>query len=72
MNNKTYDTLKTIALVFAPIATFAAALTTIWNIPFGNQITASLAALDTLLGALVVISKKIYDDKNKKEGGDNE
>ena len=60
MTNKTYDTLKTIALVATPIITFLAALCTIWNVPYCEQITASLAALDTLIGAFVIKSSMDY------------
>ena len=64
--NKTYDTIKFIALLIAPIATFVAALVDIWGIPFGSQIVATISALDVFVGALVVILKTIYD--KSKEG----
>ena len=70
MNNKTYDIIKNTALLAAPIIVFLSALVTIWNIPHGAEITATLAAVDTLLGGVVVVAKKIYD---KKQGdGENE
>ena len=67
MSSKTYDTLKFIALAVTPIFTFICAVISIWGIPYAQQITATLAALETLIGALVVIAKKIYD-KNIKQG----
>lgn len=67
MNNKTYDTLKNIALLAAPIIVFISALVSIWNIPYGAQITATLAAIDTALGAIVVVAKKIYDGKGENK-----
>lgn len=60
MTNKTYDIIKTIALIATPVLTFAAALVSIWNIPHGAELTATFAALDTLLGAVVVVAKSIY------------
>lgn len=66
LSNKTYDTIKFIALLIAPIATFVAALVDIWGIPFGSQIVATISALDVFVGALVVILKTIYD--KAKEG----
>ena len=70
MNNKTYDIIKNTALLAAPIIVFLSALVTIWNIPHGAEITATLAAVDALLGGVVVAAKKIYD---KKQGdGENE
>ena len=60
MSNKTYDILKTIALVAVPFIAFVGSLCTIWGIPHSEQITASLTALDTFIGALVVIASKLY------------
>lgn len=65
ISNNTYDTIKIIALLIAPIATFVAALVDIWGIPYGSQIVATISALDVFVGALVVILKTIYD-KNKE------
>ena len=67
MKNSTYDKLKNIALLVAPILTFASALVEIWGIPFGAQITATIAALDVCIGAIVVVAKKIYDNKEEHE-----
>lgn len=59
-DNKTYDILKKIAFIFAPFATFVGAVCIIWGVPFSEQITATLAAFDTLLGALLGKSSKDY------------
>ena len=61
MSNRTYDILKTISLIAVPIVAFISALCTIWNVPHSEQITATLTAVDTLLGALVVILAKEYN-----------
>lgn len=61
MSNKTYDTIKLISLVAVPLVAFISALMTIWNVPHGEQITATLTAIDTLLGAIVVIVAKEYN-----------
>lgn len=66
ISNNTYDTIKIIALLIAPIATFVAALVDIWGIPYGSQIVATISALDVFVGALVVILKTLYD--KSKEG----
>ena len=63
MSDKTYDTIKTVALLVAPVITFIGALVSIWNIPYMTEITATLAAIDTLAGAVVIVAKKIYEDK---------
>ena len=66
MSNKTYDIIKTVSLLAAPILTFIAALVSIWGIPYSAQITATLAAIDTMLGGIVVIAKTLYDKEEKK------
>lgn len=68
MTNKTYDILKMVALLLMPLITFLAALGDIWSIPYTQQITATLAALDTLLGAVL----KISSDNYHKEGGEDD
>ena len=61
MSNRTYDIIKLISLIAVPLVAFISALMTIWNVPHGEQITATLTAVDTLLGALVVILAKEYN-----------
>ena len=63
MSNKTYDTLKAIALVATPVLAFMASVVSIWNIPYGAEITATLTAIDVLLGAIVVALKINHDKK---------
>jgi hypothetical protein len=70
MSDKTYDTIKNLALFAAPIITLAASLCAIWHVPYCEAITATLAAIDTALGAVVLVAKKIYEDK-KTGGSDN-
>lgn len=66
MSNKTYDILKYIAQIVLPaLATFYFAIASIWNLPFGEEIVGTITAIDTLLGALLMISSSNY---NKKEG----
>ena len=61
MSDKMYDTLKAIGLVAVPIITFLTAIINIWNIPYGSQIVATLAAIDVLIGAIVTVAKNQYD-----------
>lgn len=61
MSNKTYDTIKLIGLIAVPVLAFIASLCSIWNVPYCEQITATLTAIDTLIGAIVVIVKAYYD-----------
>lgn len=64
LQNSTYDKLKHIAWILAPLITFVGALCTIWGIPNAEKITATLAAIDTLLGSLLTVSNYNYN----KEG----
>lgn len=64
MSNKTYDVIKMIALIAAPVLVFLSALIDIWDVPYAQQITLTLSALDTLIGTLTVILKKNYDKKH--------
>ena len=61
MTNKTYDTLKMIALLVLPIGTFLSQFFDIWGLPYGVQLRATFVALDVLCGAVVTIAKQIYD-----------
>ena len=67
LSNKAYDTLKLIALLIAPIVTFVGSLVSIWGISHGEQIVATLAAIDVLVGAVVAIAKAIYDKQQNGE-----
>ena len=65
MSNKVYDVLKYVALVALPgLATFYGVVAAIWELPFAQEIPATIAAVETLLGALLCISSANY----KKEG----
>ena len=64
MTNNQYDTLKLIALILTPILAFLASVVTIWGLPYGEQIVATLTALDTLFGAIVVATNKMYKEEN--------
>lgn len=62
MTNKQYDVLKTIALILTPVLAFLASLVNIWGFPHGEQIVATLTAIDTLIGAVVVATNKAYKE----------
>ena len=66
LNNKTYNVLKWVALIVLPaLATLYAVLSATWGLPFGEQIPATITAVDTFLGALLGISTSQYN-KTKK------
>ena len=63
MSNKVYDRLKVTALILTPVLAFLASLVNIWGLPYGEQIVATLTAIDTLIGAIVVASNNAYNNK---------
>lgn len=66
LKNETYDTLKWIAMVFLPaLATFYIAVATIWGAPYVDQISGTIIALDTFLGAILHVSTKQYNKFSK-------
>ena len=68
MSNKTYDILKYIAQIVLPaLAVLIIAVFEIWDIPYGDAISATIMAIDTFMGALLKISSDRY-----KECDDNE
>lgn len=66
MSNKTYDILKYIAQIVLPaLGTLYFALSSIWGLPYGEQIVGTITAVDAFLGALLGISTARYN-----KGGD--
>lgn len=62
LNNKVYDILKYIAQIVLPaIATLYFALSSIWGLPYGEQIVGTITAVDCFLGALLGISSIQYN-----------
>lgn len=65
MSNKVYDVLKFIAQIVLPaLATFYLTLAGIWSLPFGEEISGTIMAIDTLLGACLMLSSAKYNKNN--------
>ena len=72
IKNEVYDVLKFLAQIFLPaLATLYFALSTIWGLPYGEQIVGTITAIDAFLGALLGIStaqyNKAQEAKEKKQ-----
>lgn len=66
LDNKTYDILKWIAQIVLPAAgTLYFALSSIWGLPYGEQIVGTLTAIDAFLGALLGVTTRAYDGDGK-------
>lgn len=60
-NDDTYKILKWIALYLLPaLGTLYFALSSIWGLPYGEQIVGTITAIDTFIGVLLGISTKNY------------
>lgn len=73
LSNKTYDMLKWIAMFFLPaLALLVQSVFQIWNLPYGEQISATIVAVNAFLGACLGISNMNYkdDELNRKENWD--
>ena len=61
MSNETYDVLKYIAQIVLPaLGTLYGAISGIWGLPCGEQIVATIAAVDLFMGAVLKISTDDY------------
>ena len=68
-SNKVYDVLKFIAQIVLPaLATLYAALGKIWGWPLVAEITATICAVDTFLGAILGISTAQYNKQQQTDG----
>lgn len=62
MSNRTYDILKYIAQIVLPaVGTLYFALSSIWGLPYGEQIVGTITAVDAFLGAVLKISTDKYN-----------
>lgn len=63
-SNRLYDILKWIALVFLDaIGICYQALSNVWNLPYGDQVLQTCAALSVCLGTLLGVSNAQYNRK---------
>lgn len=62
MSNSLYDKLKWVAQILIPaIGTLYFALAQIWGFPYAEQIVGTITAIDTFLGAILMISSATYN-----------
>lgn len=62
ISNRMYDVLKWVAILFLPaLAILIRTVFAIWNIPYGDQISATIIALQMFLGAILGISTLNYN-----------
>ncbi len=67
ISTRTYDILKWVAQYILPATgTLYFALSTIWGLPYGEQVVGTITAIDTFLGVTLGISTANYK-KDKSE-----
>lgn len=66
LKNGTYDKLKYIVTIVLPaLTTLWLTIASIWNIPYGEPIGATMGAITVFLGALIGISSANYNKIQK-------
>ena len=69
LNDKIYDILKWLVIIVMPAcATLYSALASVWGWPFAEQVTTTITAVDTFLGAVLCISTVNYHKEDKTNG----
>lgn len=65
MSNKVYDILKYVCMIVLPaLGTLYLTLSGIWGLPYGEAVAGTITAIDTFLGAILMISSKNYNMRN--------
>lgn len=65
MSNKVYDILKYVCMIVLPaLGTLYLTLSGIWGLPYGEAVAGTITAIDTFLGAILMISTKNYNMRN--------
>lgn len=68
LNDKVYNILKWITIMFLPaLGALYFTLSKIWGLPYGGEITGTIAAIETFLGAILGISTYQYNKSKKIE-----
>lgn len=67
LSNKAYDVLKIASMIVIPLSALVTSLGDIWGLPYAEQISNTLLALDVFLGSLLVDSSKRYKQAQENE-----
>jgi hypothetical protein len=64
VSNKAYNIIKWIVVIVLPaLGTLYFALAGIWGLPYGEEIVGTITAIDTFLGAVMMISTAQYNKR---------
>lgn len=68
LNDKIYNILKWVAQLLLPaLGALYFALSTIWGLPYGEQVVGTITAIDAFLGAILGVSTAAFN-KTGKDG----
>lgn len=71
LNDRVYQILKQLALIILPaLASAYFALSSIWDLPKAEEIVGTVTVIDTLLGAILGLSTKAYNNSDAKYDGE--
>ena len=71
IDDKLYDILRWLAqLVFPGLATLYFALSSIWGLPYPNEIVGTITAINVFIGALIGLNSAVYNVKKSSMAGD--
>jgi hypothetical protein len=65
LSNKAYDILNFIVRALLPLADLVMALVTIWGLPYGQEISATIVAVHAFLAIFVTGANASYKKNNK-------
>lgn len=72
LSNNLYDKLKWVAMILLPaLSVLYLALAGLWNLPYPEQISGTVMAIDTFLGAILGISTNNYNKEIEVENRNN-
>lgn len=71
LNDKVYNILKWVTMIVLPaLGTLYFTLTTIWGLPYGEQVSGTVNAVVLFLGAVLGVSTANYNKQiNAKKSG---
>ena len=65
LSNRLFDILKWVAILFLPaLAILIRTVFAIWSIPYGEEISSTIVALQVFLGAILGVSTLNYNKEN--------
>ena len=66
LSNKVYDVLKWLSLIaLDAVGVFYKTISTVWGLPYGNEVLATFSAVSLLIGTLIGVSSVMCNKNNE-------